>query len=90
MTKKRSVEADTDNPLWTREDFQRAKRRDELTPELEALLPRRRGPQAQTTKIPVTIRLSADVVEALKATGAGWQTRADEMLRKAVKSKPAA
>ena len=32
-------------------------------------------------KLPVTIRLSPDVAEALRATGEGWQTRVDELLR---------
>ncbi|MFM8445168.1 MAG: BrnA antitoxin family protein [Methylococcus sp.] len=39
--------------------------------------PRRRGP----TKIPVTIRLDADVLAALKESGPGWQTRANEVIR---------
>jgi uncharacterized protein (DUF4415 family) len=33
------------------------------------------------TKLPVKIRLSPDVLEALRATGEGWQTRIDETLR---------
>jgi len=42
---------------------------------------RRRGPQRSPRKVPVSIRLSADVAEGLRATGAGWQRRADEALR---------
>ncbi len=41
----------------------------------------KRGPQKAPRKIPVSIRLSTDVVEALRATGNGWQGRADEALR---------
>ena len=33
------------------------------------------------TAVPVSIRLSADVAEGLRATGNGWQGRADEALR---------
>ena len=33
-------------------------------------------------KISVTIRLDADLLDALRATGPGWQTRANDMLRK--------
>jgi uncharacterized protein (DUF4415 family) len=42
---------------------------------------RRRGPQRTPKKVPVSIRLSPDVVEGLRATGNGWQGRADEALR---------
>jgi uncharacterized protein (DUF4415 family) len=42
---------------------------------------RKRGPQKAPKKIPVSIRLSPEVVEGLRATGNGWQRRADEALR---------
>ncbi len=42
---------------------------------------RRRGPQKSARKVPISIRLSPDVVEGLRATGEGWQVRADEVLR---------
>jgi uncharacterized protein (DUF4415 family) len=42
---------------------------------------RRRGPQKAPRKIPISIRLSPDVAEGLRATGTGWQRRADEALR---------
>ena len=38
-------------------------------------------PKAVTTKIPTAIRLSSDVVEYFKSTGAGWQSRIDAALR---------
>jgi uncharacterized protein (DUF4415 family) len=38
-------------------------------------------PKAAVTKIPIAIRLSADVVEYFRATGAGWQSRIDTALR---------
>jgi uncharacterized protein (DUF4415 family) len=41
----------------------------------------RRGPQRTPKKVPISIRLSPDVVEGLRATGTGWQGRADEALR---------
>lgn len=40
-----------------------------------------RGPQKAPTKERVTIRLSPDVVERFRATGAGWQTRVDAALQ---------
>jgi uncharacterized protein (DUF4415 family) len=42
---------------------------------------RKRGPQKAPRKVPISIRLSPDVAEGLRATGEGWQSRADEVLR---------
>jgi uncharacterized protein (DUF4415 family) len=42
---------------------------------------RRRGPQKTPRKVPISIRLSPDVAEGLRATGSGWQSRADDALR---------
>lgn len=41
-------------------------------------------PLGSGNKIQVTLRLDIDVVNKLKADGAGWQTRANAALRKAV------
>ena len=41
----------------------------------------KRGPQKKPKKVPISIRLSLDVAEGLRATGHGWQGRADEALR---------
>jgi uncharacterized protein (DUF4415 family) len=52
----------------------------------KALLPRRgRGLQKAPTKRLVSMRLDAEVIEAFRATGAGWQSRLNEQLRTAVK-----
>jgi uncharacterized protein (DUF4415 family) len=75
---------DTDNPEWTREDFQRAVPLSGLPADVQRVLrgiQARRGAQKAPKKVPVSIRLSADVAEGLRATGAGWQVRADEALR---------
>ena len=42
---------------------------------------RRRGPQKTPRKVPISIRLSLDVAEGLRATGSRWQVRADQVLR---------
>jgi uncharacterized protein (DUF4415 family) len=82
---------DADNPEWTKADFAAAAkfpdgvRLKDLKPnELARLLPKR-GPQKAPTKIPVSIRLSPEVVRHFKAKGAGWQSQIDEALRKIVK-----
>ena len=38
-------------------------------------------PKAESTKQALTVRYDADVVEAFKATGKGWQTRMNAVLR---------
>lgn len=38
-------------------------------------------PKAATTKEPVKLRLDADVLAALRASGEGWQTRINDTLR---------
>ena len=46
-----------------------------------AKLVRRGRPKAVVTKAPVKLRLDADVLLALRATGEGWQTRINDTLR---------
>jgi uncharacterized protein (DUF4415 family) len=43
--------------------------------------PRLGRPLSEQTKERITIRLSPDVVSAFRATGAGWQTRIDAVLK---------
>lgn len=43
-------------------------------------------PRAAVTKVSTTIRLDADVLAALKATGRGWQTRLNDAMREWVKT----
>ncbi len=45
-------------------------------------LVRRGRPKLPSPKRQVTLRLDADVLEGMRATGPGWQTRANEALRK--------
>jgi len=53
-----------------------------LPPELqEKLGMRRRGPQKKPIKERITIRLSSSVVRDFRATGPGWQSRIDSVLR---------
>ncbi|MDY0243143.1 MAG: BrnA antitoxin family protein [Rhodospirillaceae bacterium] len=73
---------DKDNPEWTEEDFKRARPASELPPEILAAFPRTRGPQKAPKKVPVSLRLSPDVIEHFKAGGPGWQSRIDDTLRK--------
>ena len=42
-------------------------------------------PKVEHPKVPVTMRVDADVLAAIKASGSGWQTRVNEVLRDAVR-----
>lgn len=82
---------DEENPEWTRADFAKAAKlpagvrlKDLKASDLPRLVGKR-GPQKAPTKIPVSIRLSPDVVKHFKAKGPGWQSKIDAALRKLVK-----
>jgi uncharacterized protein (DUF4415 family) len=64
---------------WTEEDFARAKRTPMVLPEAIAAIRRARGPTR--TKEAISIRLDMDLVEKLRATGPGWQSRVNDALR---------
>lgn len=66
-----AAEADPDNPILTDEDFAR-------------MVPSRGRPRLDRPKVPVTLRVDADVLERFKSSGKGWQSRMNEALRKAV------
>ena len=52
--------------------------------------PRVRGPQKAPRKTPVSIRLDEPIIDALRATGRGWQSRVNNILRDWLKEhKPA-
>jgi uncharacterized protein (DUF4415 family) len=71
-----------DNPDWTRKDFAKSRRGEELPPEILSQFKNRPGrPKLENPKQPVKLPLDSDVVTALRATGPGWQTRINEMLR---------
>jgi uncharacterized protein (DUF4415 family) len=77
---------DPDNPEWTAQKFARGIRFKDLPESLQRTLSKpKRGPQKSPTKVLVSMRLSRDVLEGLRATGEGWQVRADEALRAWVK-----
>ena len=44
---------------------------------------RRGRPPKENPKVSVTIRLDADLVKRLRASGRGWQSRANDALRRA-------
>ncbi len=84
-----SQDRDPQNPEWTEADFARAKPAAQLPRAVLRAFPKTRGPQKAPKKVPVSIRLSAEVVEHFKSEGAGWQSRIDEALTKMVRERRA-
>ena len=76
--------------VWDGEDEDdRPMTREEMLAGIEAYR-RSRGRPAGTTKEQVAIRFDKDVLAALRATGKGWQTRVNEVMREWVKGRKAA
>jgi uncharacterized protein (DUF4415 family) len=84
---------DTDAPEATEAWFAKARPAAEMLGDLfgqhaaeEMLKPKRGRPALARPKAHVNIRLDADVLDAFKETGAGWQTRLNNALRDWLKS----
>ena len=75
-----------DAPEWTEDQFARAEIRigDRVIRPANGTLTRPGRPKSETPKKQVTLRLDQDVIEKLRAGGPGWQSRANEILKKAV------
>jgi uncharacterized protein (DUF4415 family) len=68
-----------ENPEWTDMDFKRAAPFSSLPESLQTKL--RGRPPKESPKVAVKLRLDPDVLSVLRATGAGWQTRVNTILR---------
>ena len=78
-----------DAPILTAEIAARAEIREGgkvIRPATGTLTRRGRPPLGDAAKKQVTLRLDSDVVAAFRAGGAGWQSRMNEVLRRAVGS----
>lgn len=75
----------SDNPALTDDELARMRPGPEGLPEAMAAAFKSRGgrPPSQAKSVPVSLRIAPDVLNAFKATGAGWQTRINEVLAKA-------
>ena len=78
------IAEDPENPEWTEEDFKNARPFAEVFPDLMASIHRARGrPKSENPKKRITLRLDDEVIERFRATGPGWQSRMNEVLKKA-------
>ncbi len=78
----------SDNPPITPELLAKARPFAEMLPALAASIRRTRGRQKTPTKQLVSLRIDRDVLDTLKAGGAGWQSRINNILRKATQNTP--
>jgi uncharacterized protein (DUF4415 family) len=74
---------DDDNPEWTVADFAESKREGNIPEHILAAFPRTRGRPVGTNKQLVSLRIDRDTIENFRATGPGWQSRINDILRKA-------
>jgi uncharacterized protein (DUF4415 family) len=99
MTKRisddRASRPDDDNPEWTKEDFASAQPAAAALPRFigenatREMIRRSRGrPPKADKKVNQTLRLDADVVEAYRQEGRGWQARINEILRANMPRRP--
>jgi uncharacterized protein (DUF4415 family) len=75
-----------DAPEWSEEVFQRAEisRNGVVVRPATGTLTKRGRPKLDNPKRQVTLRLDGDVIDRLRETGPGWQSRINDILRKAV------
>lgn len=74
-----------ENPPWSAKDFVKARPASEVVPDIVAAAKRRGRPKLDRPKVQLTLRLDANVVDAYKSKGAGWQSAINDALRRAAK-----
>ncbi len=77
-----------DAPAWSEDAFERAEIAvgDTVVRPASGTVSRRGRPRLENPKRLVTLRLDGDVLDRLREGGPGWQSRVNEILRKAVKA----
>jgi uncharacterized protein (DUF4415 family) len=75
-----------DAPEWTEEVFDRAQfsQGGKVVRAATGTLTKRGRPKLEAPKRQVSVRLDQNVIEKLQEAGPGWQTRMNEILKKAV------
>lgn len=82
------IDADGEVRELIEEDFKRAVPFSTLPVDVQAILRsiQRGRPKAVVTKQRISIRLSPEVLEGFRESGAGWQTRIDAVLKEWLQS----
>ncbi|MEQ7154870.1 BrnA antitoxin family protein [Brevundimonas aurifodinae] len=85
-----SLDPEDDVPPLTADDFARARPARSVFSDaaFSQFRPRRGRPSVDEPKVQVSIRIEPKVLAAFKATGAGWQTRINEVLKSAADELP--
>ncbi|MBJ7443320.1 MAG: BrnA antitoxin family protein [Sphingobium sp.] len=78
-----SIIFDDENPEWTDEDFARAVPFDQAPAHIRAAFSKAGGRPRGSNKEQVALRIDKDVLARFRATGPGWQTRINAILRAA-------
>ena len=74
---------DKENPEWTREDFADSADGSAIPDHIRLAFPKTRGRPRGSAKQLVSLRLDREVIERFRATGPGWQSRMNKVLRQA-------
>jgi uncharacterized protein (DUF4415 family) len=85
----RGIACDSDTFEATAKDFARGKLAKDVLPANIYETVRKqgqRGPQKEPKKVPVSLRVDQDVLDAYAATGKGYQARINKALRRGAKS----
>ena len=83
----RASRPDDENPEWTPEDLAKARPALEVLADVfgpvaaESIRRGRGRPAKVDKKVNQTLRLDADVLDAYRQQGTGWQTRINQILR---------
>src|ERR1700722_15653196 len=83
----RASRPDDENPEWTPEDLAKARPALEVLAEVfgptaaDSIRRGRGRPAKVDKKVNQTLRLDADVLDAYREEGSGWQTRINQILR---------
>lgn len=80
----RGIKADPDTIEITPELARRMTPAADMPADAVPALTRTRGPQKAPTKERISVRLDQDILKELRATGRGWQTLMNDLLRGAL------
>jgi uncharacterized protein (DUF4415 family) len=81
----KQISEDDEDFNSTEQELLQARPFAEVFPDLAESIRRTRGrPALENPRQQISIRLDPDVIEKFKATGKGWQSRMNDILRKAV------